>query len=88
MKTISSQKLTLIAAALFLFSGTLKSQWAELNTGVNYDFKALSIPAPDVVWASGQDGKVIKSVNGGATWTEVSSNGTIAKYTEPIEEYN
>lgn len=72
MKKTNLKTLVLTAAFLFLLSGTLKAQWLELNTGVGYDLKSLSIPTPDVVWASGQDGKVIKSVDGGFTWTDVS----------------
>ncbi|MCI0472584.1 MAG: T9SS type A sorting domain-containing protein [Ignavibacteria bacterium] len=64
--------LLVVLMGITMFFGTTNAQWTELTTGVSYDFKALSIPTPDVVWASGQDGKIIKSINGGSTWVDVS----------------
>ena len=64
-----------VAAGLlvsFSAPGLLHSQsspWTPLTTGVTARLRGLSAVSPRVAWASGTGGTVIRTDDGGATWT-------------------
>ncbi|MCA8943109.1 MAG: oxidoreductase [Planctomycetes bacterium] len=43
-------------------------EFEPLETGVRVSLRGLSVPSPDVVWASGATGTVIRSIDAGRTW--------------------
>lgn len=42
--------------------------WVPQTSGTNAEFRGLSVVSPDVVWASGTAGRVVRTVDGGRTW--------------------
>ena len=54
------------------------SPWAPLSTGVTARLRGLSAVSPRVVWASGSGGTVIRTDDGGATWTRSTIPGAEA----------
>jgi photosystem II stability/assembly factor-like uncharacterized protein len=64
-----------IARHLFVAVTTLApatralAQWATLPTPTTAELRGLSVVSPNVVWASGQRGTVVRTLDGGATWT-------------------
>jgi photosystem II stability/assembly factor-like uncharacterized protein len=47
-------------------------QWAVQNSGVSARFRGVSAVSEDVAWASGTNGTVVRTIDGGATWKSVS----------------
>jgi photosystem II stability/assembly factor-like uncharacterized protein len=55
-------------AALFLVP-SLAAQWVSQASGTAVELRGLSAISPNVVWASGQRGTVLRTTDGGAHWT-------------------
>jgi photosystem II stability/assembly factor-like uncharacterized protein len=51
---------------------TRATQWATQNSGVTARFRGVSAVSEDVAWASGTNGTVVRTIDGGATWENVS----------------
>jgi photosystem II stability/assembly factor-like uncharacterized protein len=49
--------------------------WTPLTSGVNVTFRGISAVSADVVWVSGSRGTVLRSLDAGATWQNVSPAG-------------
>ena len=49
--------------------------WTLLATGSTSHFRGLAPVSRDVAWISGYDGLVLRTVNGGRTWSDVSPAG-------------
>jgi len=49
------------------------AQWTYATTGTSAEFRGLSAPTSEVVWASGQRGWIVRSTDGGRTWTADSA---------------
>lgn len=49
-------------------SGTNAPSWSSQSSGVTARLRGVSAPSARVVWASGSEGTVIRSQNGGETW--------------------
>ena len=54
---------------LLAFSARAEAQWVTQPSGTDADLRGLSVVAPAVVWASGAHGTVLRTTNGGTTWT-------------------
>ena len=54
---------------LLLFSARAQAQWVGLPSGTDADLRGLSVASATAVWASGARGTVLRSTNGGKTWT-------------------
>jgi photosystem II stability/assembly factor-like uncharacterized protein len=72
-----TRRLAVIAALLLSLAGSrlLDSQsspWTPLTTGVTARLRGLSAVSPRVAWASGASGTVIRTEDGGATWTRLT----------------
>lgn len=66
---------------LLLFLQTSYSQWSEQTSPVTSILYSVSAPDDNHVWTCGASGKVLRTTNGGATWTSVTSpNATLALY--------
>ncbi len=49
--------------------------WTPLQSGVTATFRGVSAVSADVAWASGSRGTVLRTLDGGATWQNVSPPG-------------
>lgn len=67
---LKSIPVTLLSAAV-LAQGT----WTPLTSGVTVTFRGVSAVSADVVWVSGSRGTVLRSLDGGETWQNVSPKG-------------
>ncbi len=59
-----------ILTQLIVFNLTAQKRRSvqALHTGTNASFRGMSIPTDEVIWVSGSNGTIGKSVNGGKTW--------------------
>ena len=58
-----------------------KGQWSEQTSGVTTTLYSVSAVNDDVAWACGLSGRVLRTTNGGTTWTIVTSpNATLPLY--------
>ncbi|MCI0450665.1 MAG: YCF48-related protein [Chlorobi bacterium] len=65
-------KYKLALFALLFFSTKLcNSQWLELNTGNNIRLNSISAANDFVCWSAGENGVVIRTINGGTNWISV-----------------
>ncbi|MGA2667789.1 MAG: T9SS type A sorting domain-containing protein [Ignavibacteria bacterium] len=74
------KKFTILLSVLFIiFSSNNNSSaqvfWNEVASGVTVSLNSVSNVNGSVAWACGQNGTVIKTVNGGYNWINVSGNG-------------
>jgi photosystem II stability/assembly factor-like uncharacterized protein len=65
-----------ILVVLFV-SFQLNAQWVEQTSGVSADLVSVSAVDNNVCWISGDGGVVLRTTNGGATWTNVGSGSVI-----------
>src|SRR5215218_6063826 len=63
MKHSSPHSLLLLA-----FAAPIQAQWIGQQTSTDADVRGLSVVSTDVVWASGANGTVLHTTNGGKTW--------------------
>jgi len=59
---------------LHLISHPAAAQWNAQSSSTAVELRGLSVVSPSVAWASGQQGTVIRTVDGGRTWMA----GTVA----------
>ena len=58
-----------MTVAVVALAPTARAQWAPQASGTNAEFRGLAAVSPTVVWASGTHGRLVRTTNGGATWT-------------------
>ncbi|MGN6377478.1 MAG: WD40/YVTN/BNR-like repeat-containing protein [Gaiellales bacterium] len=74
----------LTAAAVLMSAGAVSAasgslpHWQVVHRGGTADLRAISPVSSKVVWASGSNGTVFRTVNGGRSWTRVGPPGTKA----------
>ena len=59
---------------LHLIAHPVAAQWNAQSSGTAVELRGLSVVSPSVAWASGQQGTVIRTIDGGRTWMA----GTVA----------
>ncbi|MEO6222546.1 MAG: YCF48-related protein, partial [Vicinamibacterales bacterium] len=64
----------LLLTTMALAQGT----WTPLTTGVTATLRGISAVSADVAWSSGNRGTVLRTLDGGATWRNVSPAGHAA----------
>ncbi|MGN9785333.1 WD40/YVTN/BNR-like repeat-containing protein [Nonomuraea sp. ZG12] len=62
--------------------------WELTETGVTARLRGLSPVSRDVVWASGSEGTVLRTVDGGRTWRNVSPPGAAALQFRDVEAFD
>ena len=62
---------TRIASAATLFL-TVAATWTPQTSGVTARLRGVSAVNDKVVWASGSNGTVVRTVDGGGTWTKLT----------------
>lgn len=81
--------LALAATSLaFAPGGKTDFSWQLTPTGSTARLRGLSVVSASVVWASGSGGTVLRTVNGGATWQNVSPPGTTNLQFRDIEAFD
>jgi photosystem II stability/assembly factor-like uncharacterized protein len=48
---------------------SVRAQWIPLASPTDVELRGLSVVSPNVVWASGQRGTVVRTIDGGRTWS-------------------
>jgi hypothetical protein len=59
--------MNILFSALFLFAGAAAGQWEAVHVPTTASLRGLSVVSQEVVWASGTDGTVIRTVDNGKT---------------------
>jgi photosystem II stability/assembly factor-like uncharacterized protein len=64
-----------VFALLALLPSMTAAQWTPQTSGTAAEFRGLAAVSPTVVWASGTQGRIARTTNGGVTWTVDSVAG-------------
>ena len=67
--------IVLFFTPLFIFFNTNAQQVKVLTSGTKTSLRGLSVVSDNVVWASGSNGTVAKSIDGGNTWKWLTVKG-------------
>ncbi|MEU0570896.1 oxidoreductase, partial [Nonomuraea sp. NPDC005983] len=62
--------------------------WELKSSGVTARLRGLSPVSRDVAWASGSEGTVLRTVDGGRTWQQVSPPGTQTLQFRDVEAFD
>lgn len=66
-------RLVLMALVLVSMTQTAAApRWTEQNSGVTARFRGISAVSDTVVWASGSNGTIVRTIDGGKTWQTVA----------------
>lgn len=65
---------------LLLVTGIASAQWTEQTSGVTTQLVSVSAPSDNYVWIAGYAGKVLRTTNGGTTWTAVTNPSAADNY--------
>jgi len=79
--------LTILALVLLTLPLSV-AQWSEVATGSEARFRGVSAVDGSVVWASGTTGTVVRSLDGGATWTAWQVEGAAALDLRDIDAFD
>jgi photosystem II stability/assembly factor-like uncharacterized protein len=60
---------------LLLLAASAGAQWTRVNVPSTASFRGLSVVSGKVVWASGTEGTVIRTIDGGKTWSVMKVAG-------------
>jgi photosystem II stability/assembly factor-like uncharacterized protein len=66
---------SLIAAALFALAVMQSPRWTPLTSGVTARLRGVSAVSDRVAWASGANGTIVRTADGGATWRTLQVPG-------------
>jgi photosystem II stability/assembly factor-like uncharacterized protein len=75
----SAVTLAVVLSAPLLAQSTETPKWTLVTTGVTARLRGISAPSSRVIWASGTAGTVIRTDDGGATWSrlEIPDSGAL-----------
>src|SRR3982751_4313023 len=67
---------SLLILAMLSFVATIApAQWVKQNVNTTAGLRGLAVANEKIVWASGTDGTVIRTVDGGKTWNVMTVPG-------------
>lgn len=69
MSSFKSVTGRVVASAMLVMSLPAAAQWRAQASPTNAELRGLSVLSPQAVWASGTGGTVLRTTDGGATWT-------------------
>jgi photosystem II stability/assembly factor-like uncharacterized protein len=61
--------LAAIALTLLASAPAVRAQWQPLSSPTDTELRGMSVVSPSVLWASGARGTVLRTTDGGSTWT-------------------
>jgi photosystem II stability/assembly factor-like uncharacterized protein len=61
----------LLAALVFVSMTQAGPRWTEQNSGVTARFRGISAVSDTVVWASGNNATIVRTIDGGKTWQTI-----------------
>jgi photosystem II stability/assembly factor-like uncharacterized protein len=64
-----------IITMILLLSGAAGADWQKINVPTTASFRGLSVVSTTVVWASGTEGTIIRTVDGGKNWSVMKVAG-------------
>jgi photosystem II stability/assembly factor-like uncharacterized protein len=67
------------------FRATASLGWQQLPTGSTEDYRGVKAVSRKVVWVAGTGGEVLRTIDGGHTWKDVSPPGAETHYFRDIE---
>jgi photosystem II stability/assembly factor-like uncharacterized protein len=86
---ISRILVVLLSAFISLVSSAQKNASVQILTeGANTSIRGMSVPSDDVVWVSGSNGMVGKSINGGKAWRWFTVKGYETRDFRDIEAFD
>jgi photosystem II stability/assembly factor-like uncharacterized protein len=65
----------LLAAFLALFASSACAQWEKIDVPTTASFRGLSVVSDNIVWASGTEGTVVRTVDDGKHWSVITVPG-------------
>jgi hypothetical protein len=68
--------ITIFFSIIFCSALSVNAQWVAQTSGVSYDLKSSSFIDSNTGWVVGENGTIIKTVDGGSTWTSQTTNTT------------
>ncbi len=74
------KKLFFLIVLMALSLNITFAQWSEQTTGITTQLNSISAVDDNNVWASGAAGKVLRTTNGGTTWTTVTNPSAADNY--------
>ena len=67
---------------IFCFTSNNFAQWTEQTSGINSVLYSVSAVDNNIVWACGEGGVVLRTIDAGLTWTQTTNIGSsIGLYT-------
>jgi len=69
-------------------SGRPSYQWELTPTGSTAQFRGLAAVSKDVAWVGGSGGQVLRTVDGGKSWQNVSPAGAEALQFRDVEAFD
>ncbi len=66
----------ILMTILYFFKTQAQSNWTTQDAGVSNDLLTVSVIDSNKVVIAGRDGMIIRTVNGGQTWSQLYSGGT------------
>ena len=75
MAPLPTQSLAGILLLAALVQGSMSYQWSPLSTGVTARLRGVSAISDRVAWASGTNGTILRTIDGGGTWTTLAVPG-------------
>src|ERR1700756_3222758 len=62
-------KMKRVAWIILLLAAAANAEWQKMNVATTASFRGLSVVSANIVWASGTEGTVIRTVDGGKNWS-------------------
>jgi photosystem II stability/assembly factor-like uncharacterized protein len=81
-------KIFLSLITLFIFLGSTAQEIQLLDSGYKASFRGLSVVSDEIVWVSGSNGTVGRSMNGGKDWKWITVKGFEKKDFRDIEAFS
>lgn len=75
-QSIMNYFISLLTVSAFLLVNSVNAQtWTQIPSGTNKNLTAISFPSSNVGYICGEDSLLLKTTNGGQTWTPINFSG-------------
>ena len=71
MRAFALAVVSAAASVSVLTAGAAGPRWTEQNSGVTARFRGISAVSDTVVWASGNNGTIVRTIDGGKSWQTI-----------------